>query len=238
MATQKQTEKQDNGRKQQALARQGEPQRPIGRPLPTTRRIARTSPVSLMRRMLDDLDPGLFGWSPASSMMRRMLDDMERIFETDLVEGVERAREYAWTPRIEVRQREDKLLVCMDLPGLSQDQIEISAQDGSLVIEGERPRPEEAGEFWQSERYYGRFRRVVALPEGVDPEQVTARFENGVLEIALPLPASQVTRRIEIRAGEQREQAPSVAAPAQAQAQAQQPEKQPEKQAERQPEAR
>jgi HSP20 family protein len=200
---QKQNEKQGTAGKQQELVRQAE--QPVARRIPSQRRIARTSPISTIRRMLDGLDAGMFGWSPGSaSMMRRMFDDMERMFETDFFEEVERpAREYVWAPRVEVRQRDDKLVICVDLPGVSQDQIAISAQDTSLVIEGERAMPAETGDLWQSERAYGRFRRSVSLPEGVDVDQVSARFENGVLEITLPLPASQTSRRIQIGSGGQ-----------------------------------
>lgn len=197
---QKQTEKPGNGGKQQALARQGEAQ--IARPVPTARRITRTSPVSTMRRMFDEFDSAFFGWSP-SSMMRRMLDDMERVFETDFFGEVEvPASEYAWAPRVDVRRRDDKLVVTVDLPGVSSDQIDISAQDSSLVIEGERAVPGEAGDVWQSERSYGRFRRVVSLPEGIDADQANARFDNGVLEITLPIPSSQIGRRVQISTGQ------------------------------------
>ena len=227
MATQKQTEKQgDAGGKQQALARQGEPQLAA---TPTTRRLARTNPVSLVRRMLDDLDTGMFGWRP-TSMMRRMLDDMERVFESDFFADVGRAPESAFTPRVDVRQRDDKLVVSVDLPGVTQDRVEISAQDDCLIIEAERPRPSEEGELWQSERSYGRFRRVITLPEGVDTDNVVARFENGVLEISLPLPPSQTARRIPISTGAQREERAGTAAQEQAQ------QAQPAKQAEKQPE--
>jgi HSP20 family protein len=221
---QNQTENRDGDGKQQALTRRSEQQQQLARPSSTTREVARTSPVSTMRRMFDELEAGMFGWSPAS-MMRRMLDDMERIFDTDFFEDVGRsAREYRWSPPVEVRQREDKLVISVDLPGMSQDQrdqIDITVQGSSLVIEGERTRSGEAGDVSRSERPYGRFRRVLSLPDHVDPDQVNARFENGVLEITVPLPPSQITRRIVIRTGRQPEAA-------NAQTQAEQPERQSE----------
>jgi len=70
------------------------------------------------------------------------------------------------------------------------------------MIEGERRsgiEAEEEGGIYRSERTYGRFYRVIALPEGVDADQAQARFDNGVLEISLPLPQQSQRRRIQIQ---------------------------------------
>lgn len=225
MATQKQTEKKDDDGKQVALTRQDETQQ-IAQAVPTARQIGRASPVSSIRRLLDELDVGMFGWRP-SSIMRRMLDDMERLFDDFFEEVGPRGRE-EWMPRMEVRRGEDQLVIRVDLPGVPNDQVSLSAQDDMLVIEGERVREGQERELWQSERSYGRFRRIIALPEGVDLDQVNARFDNGVLEISIPVPRSQVARRIPIGTGEPGEPAPAQAAP---------PEQQPEQPAAR-PEAR
>jgi HSP20 family protein len=208
MATQKQDEKQGNGGSNpQAITVQR------GRPLareqaPTVRRFARTRPFSLMRRMLDDLDPGTWA-SPFSTPMRRMFDDMERMFDTDFFSDLGGAREDVWAPRVEITQRGDKLVVCADLPGIPQDKIEISTEDNLLVIAGERAPSEAEGEVWRSERPYGRFRRVVALPDGIDAEKAEAHYDNGVLEVTLPFPAQARARRIEIQTSGKAEGGPS-----------------------------
>lgn len=207
MATQKQDEKQGNGGSNpQAITVQR------GRPLareqaPTARRFARTRPFSLMRRMLDDLDAGALA-SPFSTM-RRMFDDMERMFDTDFFSDLGGAREDVWAPRVEITQRGDKLVVCADLPGIPQDKIEISTEDNSLVIAGERAPSEAEGEVWRSERPYGRFRRVVALPDSIDAEKAEAHYDNGVLEVTLPFPAQARARRIEIQTSGKAEGGPS-----------------------------
>jgi HSP20 family protein len=179
----------------------------------------------MMRRMLDDLDDldtfgltstfgpfGPFGVTSPFSPMRRMLDSMERTFDTDLLGDVDLpVRDLVWAPRIEITQREDKLLVRADLPGVPQDQIQISAQGDSLVVEGERALPSDQQEdMWCSECAHGRFRRVIALPEGADPDKAEAHYKNGVLEVAVPVPVTQMRgRRIEIQRGANRQDQPN-----------------------------
>ena len=90
-----------------------------------------------------------------------------------------------------------------ELPGLSPEDVRVEvASDGSLVIEGERRsemEAEEEGGVYRSERIYGRFARVIDLPEDVDVDRAQARFENGVLEISLPLSEQSQRRTIQIQ---------------------------------------
>lgn len=222
MATQKQDEKQGNGGRgqqaQQAITVQrGQQDRQLSRDQSSTTRRLTPSPFSMMRRMLDDVSSmgtstwtSPFGLSSPFSTMRRMFDDMERLFDTSLAGDVgwrARDRDYVWMPNIEIAQREDQLVVRAELPGIPQDQIQISAEGDALVIEGERPASvEQREDVWCSECARGRFRRVIALPDGVDVDKAVARYENGVLEVSLPLPATLTRgRRIEIQTGERSE---------------------------------
>jgi len=113
-----------------------------------------------------------------------------------------------WIPAMEVRQREDEIVVHADLPGLTPDDVQIELENGVLTISGERrDSSEDRNEgFIRSERSYGAFSRSIALPEGVDEDQVNARFEHGVLEVTVPLPRQQQSRRrVPINAGGQRQ---------------------------------
>jgi HSP20 family protein len=152
-------------------------------------------------------------------MIRRMMEDTDRIFEelglgASLRRGeAQGAAESFWLPQIEVAQRGDQLVVRADLPGLDEGDIELSILDDALVIEGERrlEREETREGLYRSERRYGRFRRVVPLPDGVDPDTVSATFHNGVLEVRLSVPEQRREgRRIEIgrKAGEGDEKGP------------------------------
>jgi HSP20 family protein len=160
--------------------------------------------------------PG-FGASPFS-FMRRMMDDLDRLFEEFGFQGGEASmgrremqrrsagREAFWAPDVDVLEREGKLVVRADLPGLSKDDVRVEVQDGALVIEGERrqEREVERSGTYRAERIYGAFSRVIPLPEGVDPDTAEAHFENGVLEVSLRMSEEKARgKRIEIQEGKQ-----------------------------------
>ena len=144
-----------------------------------------------------------------------MSQEMDRLFATsggDLMSPARQPRSGArgrghtqWIPAVEVRQRENELVVHADLPGLTPDDVNIELEDGVLTISGERrDTSEDRGDgFVRSERSYGAFSRSIELPEGIDEEQVNARFEHGVLEVTVPLPRQQRQnrRRVPINAG-------------------------------------
>jgi HSP20 family protein len=112
----------------------------------------------------------------------------------------------AW---LEVVEKENRLLVRLDLPGVKKEEISVSVTGEGLTIEGERKVEEEEKEnnWYRSERTYGKFIRTVPLPEGVKTPDVKATFVNGVLEIVVPLPvaaAAAPPRKIEIAGGEEK----------------------------------
>jgi HSP20 family protein len=107
-----------------------------------------------------------------------------------------------WAPPIEVLERDDKLVVRAELPGLSKDDVKVEVTDDLLTIAGERreEREETREGYRHSERHYGHFSRSVPLPEGVNSEDVRCTFQNGVLEITMPAPQRvERSRRIEIQ---------------------------------------
>jgi len=117
---------------------------------------------------------------------------------------VERA---GFLPPADVTVSDSDLVLTMDLPGLTADDLEIELVDGYLTVRGERTRPPvaEGARVVRTERGFGRFDRRIQLPDGVDPEQVTASMDNGVLSLIVPKPQRLVPRTIPIATGEQRE---------------------------------
>ena len=87
-------------------------------------------------------------------------------------------------------------------PGLDPSKLEITVDRGLLVIAGERkndlPQPDERASVYASERFAGRFRRVLSLPEDADPAQVEASYRDGVLRVSVAKRASSLPRRIEV----------------------------------------
>jgi HSP20 family protein len=80
------------------------------------------------------------------------------------------------------------MVVFAEVPGLHREDIDIEIGGGRLIIKGERKsETERTEEGWLiRERSYGSFERSVALPEGVDPNEITADYKDGVLEVHVP----------------------------------------------------
>jgi HSP20 family protein len=110
-----------------------------------------------------------------------------------------------WEPQIEVFRRGNEIVVRADLPGVAPDDVEIDVEDGMLAISGERreTREDQQEGRYHSERIYGEFSRSITLPDGVDEDQIRARFDNGVLEVIIPLSEQQRQRgrRVQIQSG-------------------------------------
>jgi HSP20 family protein len=153
------------------------------------------------------------------TFMRRVLRDIDRWFEGErpFFAAPRAFGEFTWRPELEVFERENHLLVRVDLPGLKREEVTVTIAGEGLTIEGERKfETEKKEEAWyRTERAYGRFFRFVPLPEGVKAEEVTATFDNGVLEVKVPIPVAAATapaaRKVEIvAAGEKKEARPAA----------------------------
>ena len=116
-----------------------------------------------------------------------------------LLEGPGRATQN-WVPPLDVWETESEVIYAFDLPGIPEDAISIEVKEETLSVSAEREKTEETSEngFYRYERRYGTFARAVGLPQGVDQEQIAARYENGVLEIGLPKPVEATPRKIEL----------------------------------------
>jgi len=131
--------------------------------------------------------------------MRRMMEEMDRLVEAinpSLVSGGTAAARL-WSPAIEVARRDGSLVIRAELPGLSKDDVKVELTPDGLLIQGERKEEhaEEQEGVLRSERRYGRFSRTIPLPDGANAEQAKAQFNNGVLEVTIPVPETKVRRR-------------------------------------------
>ncbi len=107
-----------------------------------------------------------------------------------------------WIPAVDVLQKDNRVLVKAELPGLSEKDIEITVTEDALTLSGEKSEEKEVKEedYYRCERSFGRFVRQIALPPGVDPNKAQASFKEGVLEIEIPLREAPVRKKIEIKA--------------------------------------
>jgi HSP20 family protein len=146
------------------------------------------SPFSFIRRFMNDMDRlfGDFGFGPSFSPL------------TSSWQG-----ESTWEPRVDIFERDGQLVVHADLPGLREQDVHIQVESDVLTISGERRHEHEhkKGGVYRCERSYGAFQRSIALPEGVNADAIQASFENGLLEVTMPMPkqAQSRGRQIPIR---------------------------------------
>jgi HSP20 family protein len=105
-----------------------------------------------------------------------------------------------WVPAMDLTEAEDHFVLKADLPGLTDEDVSIEVQDGTLTISGERRAEHVSREkgWHRIERSFGRFSRALALPDGVNPDAVTAEFDKGVLSVRIPKPEERKPRRIAI----------------------------------------
>lgn len=143
------------------------------------------------------------------SMMRRFADEMDRMFEGFGVPAWGRFtpsfRLETFSPQIDIFERNNKLVLRADLPGMTKDDVKVEITDDAVIIDGERKYEHEENEkgMYRSERSWGHFHREIPLPEGVKSENATANFKNGVLEITVDAPqTTKKSRQIDIKGGE------------------------------------
>ena len=107
-----------------------------------------------------------------------------------------------WNPAVDAIESEGNLVLTVDLPGVSRDEIGIQVEGGELRILGERvvQRDESAGQVHRRERASGKFERVFVLPENVNSGKTDARYKDGVLTITLPVAEEAKPRKITIHA--------------------------------------
>src|SRR5262249_40806750 len=127
------------------------------------------------------------------SLMRRVTEEMDRAIGFS---GSTRETN-PWVPAIEVLDQGGRYAVKVELPGLKPEDITVEVKDGALVIEGERKleHEENRGNVHRSERQYGRFFRMIPLPEDAEVEKAEAKFDSGVLQVTVPVPERRSNRR-------------------------------------------
>jgi len=115
--------------------------------------------------------------------------------------------ERGWAPAIEVFDKEDKFVVKAEVPGMKEDDIDVSVVGDTLTIRGEKKAETEVKEedYYCCERSYGSFSRSIALPSHVDANKIDADYENGVLEVSLPKKPEVKPKKIAVSAKKKEE---------------------------------
>ncbi|HEY2260852.1 MAG TPA: Hsp20/alpha crystallin family protein [Solirubrobacteraceae bacterium] len=146
----------------------------------------------------------LIRWEPAREL-GTIQNEMNRLFNTffDSPSPSANGAYRRWIPAMDLVETEGAFVLRADLPGLSEQDVNIEFEDNVLTISGERKAEHEERKegYYRVERSSGSFRRSLTLPEGVNPESVQATFDRGVLEVRVPKPEQRKPRKVEISVG-------------------------------------
>ena len=111
-----------------------------------------------------------------------------RLFQDSVARMFSEPGARPWSPSVDILESENDLVLKADVPGIEPKNIDISLENGTLTLKGERKfeNSETHQGYHRIERSYGSFARSFALPETIDIEKVKAEFKNGVLTVTLP----------------------------------------------------
>jgi HSP20 family protein len=148
----------------------------------------------------------LIRWEPVTEL-NTIQNEMNRLFNTFFEQPTQTGRGNGttrrWLPPMDLVETADHYVLRADLPGLDDGDVNIQLEDNMLTISGERKTEHEQGGegYYRLERAFGAFSRSLTLPDGVDPDNVQAHFNRGVLEIRIPKPEQKKPKTVQITLG-------------------------------------
>lgn len=158
----------------------------------------------LRNRFATPATPFEMAFEPWNDLRR----EIDRLFDSAIGTGSSGVRNgMEWIPVMDVEEKDDAIRLALELPGVNPDDVQVSVENGVLTISGEKKFSRDSGDESHGarfvERRFGRFERVLSLPQSVDAEKITASYENGVLTLDLPKSADSRRRKIQIGRGKE-----------------------------------
>jgi HSP20 family protein len=137
----------------------------------------------------------------APTVFRREVDDLFDRFFGDLAGNGNSGMTRGWKAPVAIWDDEQHVYVEVEIPGVCRDDLELVIHQGSLRIWGERKFAEENRNYWYNERAYGRFERLIALPDTVDADSIEAELHDGILSVQLTKKPEAQPKKVAIKAG-------------------------------------
>jgi HSP20 family protein len=139
---------------------------------------------------------------PSLNRWASLRDDLDTLLELPFLSGTRQAQLFTgWSPALDLYQNKVNVVAVVELPGMRKDDIEISLQDGTLTIGGERKKAQSDGNgesATRTERFFGKFRRSVTLPTRVNANKVNATYKDGILTVTLPKAEEAKPKQIQV----------------------------------------
>lgn len=144
----------------------------------------------------------LIRWNPVREMAS-LRERMNRLFDDSLFRSDRRSEEVdggVWLPAVDMFEKDDRLVIKAELPGMDKKDIGLDLKDGVLTLSGVRQHENEVKEenVYRREMSYGRFVRSFTLPADSDADQIKAEFNNGLLTIEIPKPEQHKPKQIKV----------------------------------------
>jgi HSP20 family protein len=141
-------------------------------------------------------------WTPFQNL-QALQEEMNRRFNDAFRGGngeETSVGQHQWSPPVDIYETEDALILDVDLPGVSKDQVSIEIHQNILTLRGQRPHQADRQDdrYHRVERTYGTFHRAFTLSIQVDQEKVQATYRDGVLTLRLPKVEAAKPKRIAI----------------------------------------
>jgi len=142
----------------------------------------------------------LVQWQPLHAICRQS-PGFDSLFDSFWGLGHGDAIEKTWSPRVDISETEDAVVIASELPGLKVEDIKITVADGVVTLEGEKKEEQESKDrtAHRVERVYGSFQRSFRLPSAVNADEITATYTDGVLAVSLPKAEEAKARQIEVK---------------------------------------
>ena len=146
-------------------------------------------------------------WDPTREL-DSLQGEMNRLFSSFFdtptkTKGTNGGAARRWIPSMDLVETQDDFVLKADLPGMSENDVNVELENNVLTISGERQAEHEEQQegYYRLERATGSFSRALSLPEGIDADAVAATFDNGVLTVRIPKPAQVKPRKVKIGVG-------------------------------------
>lgn len=137
---------------------------------------------------------GIIKWNPVRDLLS-MQEKMNKIFDDSF-----KTTGGDWAPAVDIIEGDKDILIIAEIPGVSEEEMEIQVSEGVLSMRGEKKFPEDkqGDSYYRLERSYGKFYRSFAIPVSIDPTNVKASIKDGVLKIILSKRVEEKPKTIKV----------------------------------------
>lgn len=134
-------------------------------------------------------------------LMNQLQNELNTIFDGLPAQEGETGEVSDWMPAVDIREEKDRFVLHADVPGVDPKDIEITMENGTLTVRGERTseHKDERNGYRRVERVAGQFFRRFVLPDSADADAISAQSRNGVLEVVIPKQEKVQPKRIEVK---------------------------------------